>query len=77
VSDSVEAVARCSTDLRGLLGIGNAAPDLESIELEVTICTEEPEDRVQELTKIWPSRCPIYLALTKPTSVRTSFSRRM
>jgi uncharacterized OsmC-like protein len=72
--DSITAVARCRTDARGLLGMAGALPDMTDIELDVTIGSNESDARMAELHRAWVERCPIFLALTKPNAVATTFS---
>jgi uncharacterized OsmC-like protein len=67
--DDVSAVARCSTDARGLLGMDGALPDLSSLEIEIRISTSAPQERIDELRRVWEERCPIYLAITRPNDV--------
>lgn len=74
--DRVTAVARCRTDARGLLGLVGALPDLGDLELEVTVDSPEPDDRLAPVYQAWLERCPIYLAITRPYVVVTSFQVR-
>jgi uncharacterized OsmC-like protein len=67
--DDVSAVARCTTDARGLLGMDGAAADLAGIELDITVTSSESDARLQELYGVWLERCPIYLAIRKPNEV--------
>jgi hypothetical protein len=67
--DDISAVARCSADARGLLGMPGADADLTGIELEIQISSPEPQERIDELRRVWEERCPIYLAITKPNDV--------
>ncbi len=69
--DDLSAVARCTTDTRGLLGMDGVAPDLAAIELDIEISSPEPEERIQELYQVWLERCPIYLAIGKPNAITT------
>ena len=71
--DAVEATVRCETDARGLLGIGGAAPDLGNISLDVSIKSPDGDAGVQKIAEVWQQRCPIYLALVKPTDVSVQF----
>ncbi len=71
--DAVEATVRCETDARGLLGIGGAAPDLGNISLDVSIQSPDGDAGVQKIADVWQQRCPIYLALVKPTDVSVQF----
>jgi uncharacterized OsmC-like protein len=70
---AVDATARCETDARGLLGIGGAEPDLGGVSLEVSVETPDGEGAVTRIADVWQERCPIYLALAKPTDVAVSF----
>ena len=65
----VTAVARCSTDQRGLLALDSVAPDLADLALEIRVSSPSPNDRVDAMLAAWRERCPIYLALIKPQSV--------
>ena len=67
--DDVTAVARCSSDARGLLAIDGAAPDLGDLALEIRVSSSSPKDRVEAMLAAWQERCPIYLALLKPNSI--------
>ena len=71
--ESVEATARCESDARGLLGMGGAAPDLQNIEIAIQVTSTAGEADVRRLYDAWQERCPIYLALVKPASVKTAF----
>jgi uncharacterized OsmC-like protein len=70
--DDVTAVARCTADARGLLGIDDGAPDLGSLELSIAISSKSSTERVQAMVAAWEQRCPIYLALLKPNVVALS-----
>ena len=65
----VTAVARCSSDARGLLALDGVAPDLADLALEIRVSSPSTEDRVEAMLAAWRERCPIYLALMKPQSV--------
>jgi uncharacterized OsmC-like protein len=67
--DDVMAVARCSTDQRGLLGLDGVAPDLTDLALEIRVSSTSTEDRVEAMLAAWRERCPIFLALIKPQSI--------
>jgi len=72
--DHVSAVARCTTDMRGLLGMGDAVPDLSEVAVEIHVVSPEPENRLRPLFEVWRQRCPIYLALVDPVAVRATFT---
>ena len=65
----VTAVAKCSSDQRGLLALDDVAPDLTDLALEIKVSSPSPQDRVDAMVAAWRERCPIYLALIKPQSV--------
>lgn len=69
--DSVEAIAQCEADLRGVLGIGGALPDLQNVQVAIQIQSPDSEESVRKLYQVWQERCPIYLALIKPLPVNT------
>ena len=73
--DSVQAEVKCKADFRGLLGMPGAIPDLDNLELNIQIQSQESEDQVQALYRVWLERCPVYLALTKPLAVKTTLTR--
>lgn len=71
--DAVEAAVRCETDARGLLGIDGAEPDLRNVSLDVTVQSPDGDAGVKKVAEVWQQRCPIYLALVKPTDVAVQF----
>lgn len=71
--DRVEATVRCATDARGLLGMEGAEPDLGDMTLDVTVESPDGEAAVSRIAEVWRERCPIYLALTKPTPIAVDF----
>ncbi len=69
----MEATVRCEADARGLLGMDGAEPDLRNFTLEVSVESPDGEAAVAELARVWQERCPIYLALQKPTDIAVQF----
>ena len=67
--DDVTAVARASSDARGLLGLDGISPDLADLALDIKVSSPSPKDRVEAMLAAWRERCPIYLALLKPNSI--------
>jgi len=65
----ITAVARAASDLRGLLGMDGAAPDLTGLSLDITTTSPSPAERVDAMHAAWRERCPIYLALLKPNPI--------
>ncbi|HEU0237115.1 MAG TPA: OsmC family protein [Candidatus Limnocylindrales bacterium] len=61
--DDLSVVARCRADARGLLGMDGAIPDLEAIEIEISVATSASAERLAALEDVWRTRCPIYLAV--------------
>lgn len=72
--DSVQAKAKRKADFRGLLGMPGAVPDLDNLEMSIHIQSTDSDDKVQALYGTWLERCPVYLALTKPLSVKTTLA---
>lgn len=72
--NSVEARVRCESDARGLLGMSGAEPDLHNISLDVSVTSPDGPAGVERIAAIWQERCPIYLALIKPSDVSVTFS---
>jgi len=73
--DDLTAVARCSADARGLLGIDGAVPDLTDIALDIRITSTSPDDRVDAMLAAWRERCPIFLALLKSQGIALTAGR--
>ena len=71
--DAGDVTVRCETDARGLLGIDGAQPDLRKVSLDVTIQSPDGDTGVNKIAEVWQQRCPIYLALVKPTDVAVKF----
>lgn len=69
----VVATVTCETDARGLLGIAGAEPDLRNVSLDVTVESPDGDEAVRAIADVWQKRCPIYLALLKPTDVAVTF----
>ena len=73
--DDMTVVARCRADARGLLGMEGAIPDLEDIEIEISVATPDSAERLAALEAVWRERCPIYLAVVKPIHVSVRLTR--
>jgi len=43
------------------------------VSLDVSVESPDGEDAVARIADVWQERCPIYLALVKPTDVAVSF----
>lgn len=72
--DDISAVARCTSDLRGLFGMDGTQADLGDIGVDITVVSAEPSDRLNLLHQAWLERCPIYLAALKPNPVNVTFT---
>ncbi|MGH8945428.1 MAG: OsmC family protein [Acidimicrobiia bacterium] len=70
--DDVSAVARCRSDLRGLLGMDGTDPRLTDLSIEITI--ESSSERVDELRQAWLDRCPIYLSLIETARIDVTWA---
>lgn len=73
--DDVRVVASCRADAAGLLGIDGASPELQQIELDVTIHSTDSDQAVDRLSRAWLDRCPVYLALVNPNAIAVRFVR--
>ena len=67
--DGITAVARCSTDLRGVLGMDDASPELGDLAIDIEITTPDGRDKIEPMFDAWRERCPIFLALVRPRTV--------
>jgi uncharacterized OsmC-like protein len=67
--EAITATARCSTDLRGLLGFDGISPELADIELTIEVTTPDPASKTDPMFDAWRARCPIYLAIMNPRAV--------
>lgn len=72
--DDVTAVATASSDLRGLLAIDGATPDLGDLGLDIQVASSSQPDRVEAMFAAWRARCPIYLALLNPNGIALTTS---
>ena len=72
--DDVTAVAKCSSDTRGLLAMDDVAPDLTGFSLEITVTSRDSRERVDAMLQAWEERCPIYLAIKTANDVSFSAS---
>jgi uncharacterized OsmC-like protein len=72
VLDYISAVARCRSDLRGLLGMDGSDPRLTDLSIEINI--ESSSQRVDELRQAWLDRCPIYLALIETANIDVTWA---
>ncbi len=67
--EGITAVARCKSDMAGLVGIEGTTSDLTDIELEIQVQTPDPEGRTGPMFEAWRLRCPIFLALRNANPV--------
>ena len=72
--DDITAVASAASDLRGLLAIDDAAPDLADLALDIRVVSGSPADRTAAMLEAWKQRCPIYLALLRPGTIALTTS---
>lgn len=72
--DGVTAVASAASDLRGLIAIDGAMPDLSELALDIRIDSASPADRMDAMLTAWRDRCPIYLALLNPNTIALTTS---
>ncbi len=67
--EGITAIARGSADLRGLLGAGDASPEIGDLELEIRVTSPDGPEQTEPMLAAWRERCPIYLALLKPNAL--------
>jgi len=72
--DDVTAAASSVSDLRGLVGIDGAAPDLTDLKLDIKVSSRSPQDRIDAMLAAWKERCPIYLALLNPNAIELTMA---
>ena len=72
--DDVTAAASSVSDLRGLIGIDGALPDLTDLKLDIKISSRSPQDRIDAMLAAWKERCPIYLALLNPNAIELTMA---
>lgn len=72
VIEDVTAIARCSADARGLLGMDGVPADLGDLQLEIRVSSSSDGAAIDAMLAAWRERCPIYLALLKPLSIELS-----
>jgi len=72
--DDVTAAASSVSDLRGLVGIDAAAPDLTELKLDIQVSSSSPQDRIDAMFAAWKQRCPIYLALLNPNAIELTMA---
>lgn len=70
---AVDATVGCQTDARGPLGMDGVERDLRNVTLNVSVESPDGPAAVAELARVWQERCPIYLALAKPTDIAVQF----
>ena len=68
----LSAIARCTSDTRGLLGMDGVAPELTDIALEITVTSASEPAQIDEMLAAWQERCPVYLAIKRPNAVAFS-----
>lgn len=67
--DAVTAVASCTSDARGLLGMDDASSALGNIAIDIEVTSPDPESKTGPMLEAWRARCPIFLALLRPNDV--------
>lgn len=65
---AVDLDTKGTLDVRGLMGINGITPNFQTVTLNVTITTDESQERVDELKEKVESRCPV-MAMIKGSGV--------
>ncbi len=58
--DSISFVAAFTIDIRGRLGLRTVRPHFQTVRVEATVVTSEPESRFEEVVEEAEARCPVY-----------------
>jgi uncharacterized OsmC-like protein len=58
--ESITYEAEFTIDIRGRLGNRSVRPHFQTVRLEATVVTDEPEERLREVVAETESRCPVY-----------------
>lgn len=72
---SLRATASCRSDLAGLVGAPGARPELSEPALTIDLASSSSRASIEALQAAWLSRCPVFLALTRPLDVQVTFTR--
>lgn len=56
-------------DVRGLMGVPDVTPNFQTVTLNVSIATQESQERIDELMEKVESRCPV-MAMIKGSGVQ-------
>ncbi len=72
--EEISAVARCTADTGGLLGVEDVEAALGGIGLEICVRSTAPAERLDAVLAAWKARFPIYLAIRRPNDVDVRFN---
>lgn len=65
---AVDLDTKGTLDVRGLMGMNGVTPNFQTVTLNVTITTDESQERIDELKEKVESRCPV-MAMIKGSGV--------
>lgn len=72
--NEISAVARCKSDLRGLLGMNDADPRLTDLSIEISIASQDSAEALEQMRQAWVDRCPIYLSVLETAKVDVTWA---
>jgi len=70
--DSVDADAQCEFDVRGVLGMKGVTGAIRNVSLNITIYSDDTQDKIKKLLEVWEQRAPVFLCYLKPTQISTN-----
>lgn len=58
--DGIDFEADFTIDIRGRMGVREVRPHFQTVRLQATVTTDEPEERLAEVVEETERRCPVY-----------------
>lgn len=62
--DGIEFEAEFTIDIRGRMGVREVRPHFQTVRVQATVTTDEPEERLAEVVEETEARCPVYNLLS-------------
>ena len=70
--DSVDVDAQCEFDVKGVLGMKGSTGAIRNVSLNITIYSDDTQDKIEKLLEVWEQRAPVFLCFLNPTQISTS-----
>lgn len=75
--ERIEFEAEYTIDIRGRMGVREVKPHFQTVRMQATVSTAEPENRLREVVAETEARCPVYNLLSDAgVNVETLWVRR-